>query len=71
LASYSSAPRSLFNPHSFNLSPTVVENDSASSKGVPFRVTGHQETNLGLSERIQRKMVIAFWRIEAAENASP
>jgi hypothetical protein len=42
-----------------------VENDSASSEGFPFRVTGDLETNLGLSERVQRKMVIALWRIEA------
>jgi hypothetical protein len=71
LASDSSTSRPLFNPHSLNLSPTVVENNSASCKGFPLRVPGHEETHLGPSKRIQRKMMLTFGRIEAGRERLP
>jgi hypothetical protein len=48
-----------------------VENHSASRHGCSFRVTGHEETHLGPSEGVQRKMVITFWRIEAGRERFP
>jgi hypothetical protein len=59
------SPCGLFNPHSFNLCPVVVQNKSARSERRPFRVTSHKEPRLWPSEGVQRKMVTAFWRIEA------
>jgi hypothetical protein len=46
-------------------------NKSARCKGYPFRVPGHEETHLGPSEGIERKVVIAFWRIEAGRESLP
>jgi hypothetical protein len=65
LAGDSSTSRRLVDPHAFNFSPIVVENHGAGRQGFPFRVSGHEETHLGPLERIERKVVIAFWRIEA------
>jgi hypothetical protein len=62
---YSLASRGVFNPHSLNFRPAVVENKSASCKGFPLAVAGHEKTHLGASEDVQRKMMTTFWRIEA------
>jgi hypothetical protein len=42
-----------------------VQNNSARRKRLPFHVTGHKEPHIWPSKCIQRKMVTAFWRIEA------
>jgi hypothetical protein len=70
-ASYSPTSRSLFNPHSFNFGPVAVQNKSARGKGFPFCVTGHKEAHLRPSKGVERKMVIAFRRIEARREGFP
>jgi hypothetical protein len=61
----------LFNPHSLNFRPAVVQNKSASCKGFPLPIAGHKKTHLGPSEDIQRKMVTTFWGIEARRECLP
>lgn len=63
-AGYSPASCALLHPHSLNLGPTNLKNESASRDSFTLRITCYEETNLRLPKIIKRDVVIALVRVE-------